>query len=191
MANEVTIPLLPCASIDEVAEFYVMLGFTVTYRQYRPNAYLSVRREEINLHFFGIPGFDVTSSYSSCLIQVDDPRELYEAFAAGMRAVYGQVLLSGIPRVTRPRRDGFLLVDPGGNWVRVVPAVRERQEPGRNGLSRALTNAVTLAGSHGAERQALKILEGALVREVHASEEERASALEFREELLERLNLHR
>ena len=50
---------------------------------------------------------------------------------------------------------------------------------------------VTLAGSHGAERQALKILEGALVREVHASEEERASALEFREELLERLRLHR
>ena len=190
MANEVTIPLLPCASIDEVAEFYVMLGFTVTYRQYRPNAYLSVRREEINLHFFGIPGYIAEESYSSCLIQVEDPRELYEAFAMGMRAVYGQVLLTGIPRMTRPRRDGFLFVDPGGNWIRVVPAVRER-EPSRNGLTRALRNAVTLAGSHGAERQALKILEGALVREVHASEEERASALEFREELLERLNLHR
>ncbi|USX48851.1 hypothetical protein [Lentzea sp. HUAS12] len=189
MANEVTIPLLPCASIDEVAEFYVMLGFTVTYRQYRPNAYLSVRREEINLHFFGIPGYQADQSYSSCLIQVEDPRELHEAFAAGMRAVYGQVLLTGIPRMTRPRRDGFLFVDPGGNWIRVVPAVRESVRT--NGLSRALTSAVTLAGSHGAERQALKILEGALVREVHASEEERASALEFREELLERLNLHR
>ncbi|MEV6238034.1 hypothetical protein [Lentzea sp. NPDC051838] len=190
MANEVTIPLLPCASIDEVAEFYVMLGFTVTYRQYRPNAYLSVRREEINLHFFGIPGYEVSESYSSCLIQVEEPRELYEAFAHGMRAVYGQVLLTGIPRMTRPRRDGFLMVDPGGNWIRVVPAVRER-EPSRNGLSRALRNAVTLAGSHGAERQALKILEGALVRETHASEDERAEALEFRDELLERLNLHR
>ncbi|MDX8145951.1 VOC family protein [Lentzea sp. BCCO 10_0061] len=190
MANEVTIPLLPCASIDEVAEFYVMLGFTVTYRQYRPNAYLSVRRSEINLHFFGIPGYEPAESYSSCLIQVEDPRELYEAFAHGMRAVYGQVLLTGIPRMTRPRRDGFLVVDPGGNWIRVVPAVREREST-RNGLTRALTNAVTLAGSHGAERQALRILEGALAREVHASEEERASALEFREELLERLNLHR
>ena len=72
----------------------------------------------------------------------------------------------------------------------MVPEVRER-EPARNGLTRALHNAVTLAGSHGAERQALKILEGALVREVHASEEERASALEFREELLERLGLYR
>ncbi|SDP23195.1 bleomycin resistance protein [Lentzea jiangxiensis] len=189
MANEVTIPLLPCESIDEVAEFYVMLGFTVTYRQYRPNAYLSVRREEIELHFFGIPGYDAERSYSSCLIQLEDPRELYEVFAAGMRAVYGQVLLTGIPRMTRPRRDGFLVVDPGGNWIRVVPAVRESVRS--NGLSRALTSAVTLAGSHGAERQALKILEGALVREVHASEEERASALEFREELLERLDPHR
>ncbi|MDX8032798.1 hypothetical protein SK803_21490 [Lentzea sp. BCCO 10_0856] len=191
MANEVTIPLLPCASIDEVAEFYVMLGFTVTYRQYRPNAYLSVRREEINLHFFGIPDYDVERSYSSCLVQVEDPRELYEAFAHGMRAVYGQVLLTGIPRMTRPRRDRFLFVDPGGNWIRVVPAVREREPgPGRNGLTRALSNAVTLAGSHGAERQALRILEGALAREVHASEEERESALEFRAELLERLGLH-
>ncbi|MFD5830410.1 bleomycin resistance protein [Lentzea sp. NPDC060358] len=190
MANEVTIPLLPCASVDEVAEFYVMLGFTVTYRQHRPNAYLSVRREEINLHFFGIPGYEPSESYSSCLIQVEDLRALHDAFAAGMRAIYGQVLVTGIPRMTRPRRDGFLVVDPGGNWIRVVPSVREREDV-RDGLSRALHNAVALAGSHGAERQALKILEGALEREVHASEEERASALEFREELLERLNLHR
>ena len=190
MANEVTIPLLPCASIDEVAEFYVMLGFTVTHRQYRPNAYLSVRREDINLHFFGIPGYDPEQSHSSCLIQVEDTRELYDAFAYGMRAVYGLVQVSGIPRMTRPRHDGFLVVDPGGNWIRVVPAVRER-EPSPTRLSRALHSAVTLAGSHGAERQALKILEGALVREVHASEEERESALEFRDELLERLNLHR
>jgi hypothetical protein len=187
VANEVTIPLLPCASIDEVAEFYVMLGFTVTYRQYRPNAYLSVRREEINLHFFGIPGYEPERSYSSCLIQTEDPRSLYDDFAAGMRIVYGKVLVSGIPRMTRPRRDGFLLVDPGGNWIRVVPEVPEPEPVSSNGLTRALRNAVTLAGSHGAERQALKILEGALVREVHASEEERASALEFRDELLERL----
>lgn len=184
MANEVTIPLLPCASIDEVAEFYVMLGFTITHRQRRPNPYLSVRREDINLHFFGIRGYDPEQSHSSCLIQVENTRELYDAFAYGMRAVYGLVPMSGIPRMTRPRRDGFLVVDPGGNWIRIVPAVRE-SAPTK--LARALQSAVTLAGSHGAERQALKILEGALVREVHASEEERESALEFRDELLERL----
>jgi hypothetical protein len=31
LANEIMIPLLPCRSIDEVAEFYGMLGFTETY----------------------------------------------------------------------------------------------------------------------------------------------------------------
>ncbi len=190
VANEVTIPLLPCSSIDEVAEFYVMLGFTITHRRYRPTPYLSVRREEIQLHFFGIRGFDPSTSYSSCLVQVEDVRELFDAFADGMRAVYGKVLSSGIPRMTRPRRDGFLFVDPGGNWVRVVPAVPE-PEPVRNGLARALHSAVTLAGSHGAERRALRILEGALARERDASEDDLALALEFREELLERLNLHR
>ncbi|MGZ3148151.1 hypothetical protein ACVDFE_40475 [Lentzea chajnantorensis] len=190
MANEVTIPLLPCASIDEVAEFYVMLGFTITHRQYRPTPYLSVRREDVQLHFFGIRGFDPATSYSSCLVQVEDTREVFDAFAHGMRAVYGKVLSSGIPRMTRPRRDGFLVVDPGGNWIRVVPAVEE-SEPARNGLARALHSAETLAGSHGAERQALRILEGALARERDASEDDLASALEFREELLERLNLHR
>lgn len=188
MANEVTIPLLPCASIDEVAEFYVMLGFTITYRQQRPNAYLSVRREDIDLHFFGIRGYDPEQSHSSCLIQVEDTRELFEEFAHGMRTVYGMVPTAGIPRMTRPRRDGFLVVDPGGNWIRVVPAVRDR-EPMPTTLARALDSAVTLAGSHGAERQALRILEGALVREVHASEEERIQAEEFRDELLERLGL--
>jgi hypothetical protein len=189
VANEVTIPLLPCASIDEVAEFYVMLGFTITHRQRRPNPYLSVRREDVNLHFFGIRGHDPEQSYSSCLIQVDDTRELFEAFAHGMRTVYGMVPLSGIPRMTRPRRDGFLVVDPGGNWIRIVPTVRER-EPAPTRLARALDSAVTLAGSHGAERQALRILEGALAREVHASEEERIQAEEFRAKLLARLGLH-
>lgn len=70
----------------------------------------------------------------------------------------------------------------------LVPTERER-EPAPTRLARALDSVVTLAGSHGAERQALRILEGALAREVHASEEERTSALEFREELV-RLGLH-
>ncbi|PSL51924.1 hypothetical protein B0I31_117127, partial [Saccharothrix carnea] len=29
MANELTIPALPCPSIDEIASFYEMLGFEV------------------------------------------------------------------------------------------------------------------------------------------------------------------
>jgi hypothetical protein len=37
MANEISIPLLPCGSIDAIADFYRVLGFRSTYRQLRPN----------------------------------------------------------------------------------------------------------------------------------------------------------
>ena len=36
-----TIPLLPCASIDEIAKYADHLGFRVTYRQVRPNPYMA------------------------------------------------------------------------------------------------------------------------------------------------------
>jgi hypothetical protein len=55
------IPLLPCASIDAMETFYAALGFERTYRQVKPNPYLGMRREEIELHFFGMPGFDPQS----------------------------------------------------------------------------------------------------------------------------------
>ncbi|MEK8228763.1 hypothetical protein NKG05_26365 [Oerskovia sp. M15] len=41
MANESMVPLLPCASIDEISDFATALGFEVTYRQTRPNPYLA------------------------------------------------------------------------------------------------------------------------------------------------------
>jgi hypothetical protein len=37
MANEITVPLLPCRDIDEIVDFYAMLGFTRTYDQLLPN----------------------------------------------------------------------------------------------------------------------------------------------------------
>ncbi|MBB2914321.1 hypothetical protein FHS43_005633 [Streptosporangium becharense] len=70
MANEITVPLLPCRSIDEIVEFYTMLGFIRTYYQVRPNPYVSLRREDLQLHFFGIPEFKPEDSYGSCLVVV-------------------------------------------------------------------------------------------------------------------------
>ncbi|MDF2847804.1 MAG: hypothetical protein K0R97_1786 [Oerskovia sp.] len=127
MANETMVPLLPCASIDEIHDFAVALGFEVTYRQTRPNPYLALRRGGIDLHYFAMDGFRPEDSYGSCLVVVDDTEPLYEAWAAGLRATYGKLPLSGFPRITRPRRranagglSGFSLVDPAGNWLRVV-----------------------------------------------------------------------
>ncbi len=196
MANEVTVPLLPCPSIDEIAEFYGGLGFTVTYRQVRPNPYVALRREDLQLHFFGMPDFAPADSYGTCLVLVPDIGQLWQAFAAGMRARHGKLLISGIPRMTRPRPrrnggglTGFSLVDPGGNWIRVVQAhpadpIDADGPKAADPLGRAVQNAVVLADSHGDHRQAAKILDGALRRDAEAADPvDLVEALVYRAEL--------
>ncbi|WFE98786.1 VOC family protein [Micromonospora sp. WMMD964] len=172
MTNEVTVPLLPCASIDDIATFYEALGFHSTHRQRRPNPYVALRREDLHLHFFELDGFDPEQSYGSCLVLAPDIEELHRAFAAGMRAAYGKVLMAGIPRMTRPRArknydglGGFSVIDPGGNWIRVVqdPAATESPEPSPTGrLAKALANAVVQGDSRGDTHQAVRILDSAL-----------------------------
>ncbi|NGY61425.1 hypothetical protein G7043_21095 [Lentzea sp. NEAU-D13] len=189
MANELTIPLLPCPSIDEIASFYEMLGFSVTYRQTRPNPYVALRREDINLHFFGMDDYDPAQSYSTCVIIVQDTGPLFEAFAAGMRSVHGKLLMSGIPRMTRPRLrndryTGFTVVDPGGNWIRINKAVQEPEATSK--LAKAMEDAARQADARGDERQALKILEGAL-RRADAADPGLVEAQGYRDELNERI----
>lgn len=200
MSGEVTTPLLPCADIDEVSEFYRMLGFEQTYRQVRPNPYVAVQLEDIGLGFFGMPDFDPANSYSTCLVSVPDIGALFESFAAGMRAAHGRLLVAGIPRMTRPRKrknadylTGFLVVDPGGNWIRFHPS---RGTPPPDGtadapsrLRSALYNAVVQADSRGDATQAAKILDGALARlQGPAAPVDLVEALAFRAELAVRLD---
>ncbi|WP_262287185.1 VOC family protein [Micromonospora sp. MA102] len=172
MAHETTIPLLPCRSLDDVAPFYQALGFRVGHRQARPNPYLALHREDLHLHFFGMPKFDPATSYGSCLVLVDDLVAIHRDFAAGMRAAYGKVLVSGLPRMTRPRArknqdglSGFSIVDPGGNWIRFVARTAPPADDGPTGrLARTLENAVVQADSRGDHRQAARILDAALSR---------------------------
>jgi hypothetical protein len=174
MANERTVPLLPCASIDDIETFYGVLGFRTTYKQRKPYACVAVQREDLHLQFFEIAGFDPEQSYGSCLVITADIEGLHRAFAAGMRAAYGKVLVSGTPRMTRPRArknadglGGFSVIDPGGNWIRVfrdaatapVPAA-----PPAGRLAKALANAVVQADSRGNVGQAVRILDSALAR---------------------------
>ena len=177
MAGEITIPLLPCGSIDEIADFYRMLGFERIYRQTKPNPCVILRREDLVLQFFGLDDFDPEASYGSCVVLVEDTMALYEAFAAGMRAVHGKVLVSGIPRMTRPRKRkntgsaaGFSVVDPGGNWIRIfhntdnTDAADDSTDEPASQLAKAMRNAVVLGDSKGDTRQAARILDGALTR---------------------------
>ena len=194
MANEVTVPLLPCRSIDEIVEFYTMLGFTQTYRQTLPNPYVALQRDDINLHFFEMPDFKPEDSYGTCLVIVPDTGELYRAFAAAMRAAHGKLLVSGIPRMTRARKrknadnlSGFAVIDPGGNWIRINAATAEPEqedEPAIGRLGAILQNAVVMGDSHGYDVRAAQILDGALERD-----QDTASAIELVEALAYRAEL--
>ena len=172
MVNEVTIPLLPCGSIDVIVDFYGLLGFQCTYRQRRPNPYVALQREDLHLHFFEMPDFVPENSYGSCLVLVPDVGALHAAFAEGMRAEYGKVLVSGIPRMTRPRPKknndgvtGFSIVDPGGNWIRISATSANAPETHPTGrLATTLQNAIVQADSRGDYHQAARILDSALAR---------------------------
>ncbi|MCG5214118.1 VOC family protein [Streptosporangium soli] len=196
MAGEMTVPLLPCESIDEIVEFYEMLGFTRTYRQVRPNPYVSLKREDLQLDFFGIPGFKAEDSYGTCLVLVPDTGELFGAFAEGMRAVHGKLLVSGIPRMTRPRKrknagnlSGFTVIDPGGNWIRIMAAKADPvdEEPALSRLATSLRSAVVMGDSHGEHGQAARILDNALLRDqAEATPADLLEALAYRAELAAR-----
>ena len=174
MADEITVPLLPCRDIDEIVEFYGMLGFSKTYYQQLPNPMVALKREDINLQFFGMPEeFKPEDSYGSCLVIVRDTWELYRAFADGMRAAHGKLLVSGIPRMTRPRKrknadnhSGFSVIDPGGNWIRVMAAKPEPDatDAVQGRLAKSLHSAVVMGDSHGFDARAAQILDAALAR---------------------------
>jgi hypothetical protein len=74
-------------------------------------------RGGIDLHFFSVPESDPAGSMGSVVVLVPDTEALH--IAAGLRATFGKLPVSGIPRMTRPRRrqgasGGFTVVDPGG-----------------------------------------------------------------------------
>ncbi|MGK8491299.1 VOC family protein [Nocardia asiatica] len=140
-----------------------------------------------------MPNFRPEDCYGSCVVIVPDTQQLFEAFAAGMRAVHGKLLVSGIPRITRPRKrknadnhSGFTVVDPGGNWIRFFRSsgTGGTDAPAVGKLAKALENAVVLSDSKGDNQQAVKILDATLARE-----QDRAPAVELVEALAYRAEL--
>jgi hypothetical protein len=89
MTNEVTVPLLPCPSIDDIVTFYGVLGFRTTYKQRKPYPCVGLQREGLHLQFFEIAGFDPEQSYGSCIVLTSDIAELHRAFAAGRQTRRG------------------------------------------------------------------------------------------------------
>ncbi|MBF6330130.1 hypothetical protein [Nocardia transvalensis] len=197
MSAVTVIPMLPCRELDDILPFYAALGFEQTYRQDRPNPYVALRRDEVEMHFFGVPGFDPAESMGSVGLAVPDTAALYSAFAAGLRAEFGKVPVSGIPRMTRPRKKqgmptGFSVVDPGGNWLRIFrkddpgddPSARESR------LERTVKAAARQADSHGDENAGILVLENGLARHADAPAAQRVPALVYLAELYIRTGDH-
>jgi catechol 2,3-dioxygenase-like lactoylglutathione lyase family enzyme len=198
MANERTYAALPCRDIDESIAFYETLGFKKTYRQMRPNPYAVVALEDIQIHLFGMDGFNPEDSYGTVIIAVPDPDGLYRDFAAGLRKTYGKLLVAGIPRILRPRKKygtvrGFSVVDPGGNWLRVYKLGDTEEEDSAEkaeGLAQIIYVAARLGDAHGDETLALKTLENGIARFPEAAAVERAKAHLYRAELAFRTGDH-
>jgi hypothetical protein len=205
------IPILPCASIDEVREFWRGLGCQVVWFQRRPNPYVALRRGGMEIHYYGLDGHRPEDSHSTCSVVVEDTGLIFQAFADGLRAVHGRLPLTGVPRITRPRAranneglSGFSLVDPAGNWVRftrrppsgasVTSAGATTDAPlaqstavvrgALSPLARALSDAVVQGDSHGDPAQAHKILAGAVRRSSDGADPiDRVNALGYLAEL--------
>jgi hypothetical protein len=195
MADEITIPILPCTSLDDSVPFYEALGFVCTYRQNRPNPYAVVSRDDIHIHLFALEGFDPEQSYGSVIIAVPDPDMLYEDFAEGLRVSYGKLPSAGIPRILRPRQKqgtvrSFSIVDPGGNWLRIskLGDTEEESEADRTtGLARVIDNAARQGDARGDDAFAIKLLDNGLAKYTDAPGSERVQALLYRAELAVRL----
>jgi hypothetical protein len=194
MANEVTIPILPCASINDTLEFYVALGFEITYQQSRPNTYACVKREGIELHFFTLKGYEPKDSYSTCAVLVPDLAGLHLTFSDGLRSHFGKLPAAGMPRISKLNKansDGqlrFNIIDPGGNWVRFAqrgeqPAENDEAAPPKEGptkLSRVVHAADWLVEAEGDFEKAAHMLDKALEHHESAPVVHRVQALVLR-----------
>jgi hypothetical protein len=81
------------------------------------------------------------------------------------------------------------VIDPGGNWIRIMAARAEPagEEPALSKLAASLRSAVVMGDSHGEHGQAARILDGALLREQSgAAPADLLEALAYRAELAAR-----
>jgi hypothetical protein len=196
--TETTIPILPCASIDDVLDFYRALGFEVTYTQQRPNTYAVVERGGIHLHFFTMKDYDPAQSYSTCYVTTTDVDALYRAFTGGLKRTLGRVPTRGIPRIGALRdlsygTRQFIVTDPGGNAIRIGQPIEAPAPPGPgerpSRLARALETATALGDSKGDDTAAARVLDLALAAaDEQASPRLRARALILRADLALRLD---
>jgi len=191
--NSFTIPLLPCASLDDTLVFWQALGYKVTYKQKAPNPYASIRYEdEYELHFFGLKELKPAENFSSCLVMVPEVEQLHATLSERLKSHLGKVPNKGFPRISRmkPKQTRFTLTDISGNSVMFIKqgkeddaAAQEYLRPGQTSLQKALSAAARLRDFHTNDEMAAKVLDNALERGMQGTPVELAKVLIARIEL--------
>jgi catechol 2,3-dioxygenase-like lactoylglutathione lyase family enzyme len=111
-------PNLPSRDFDATAEFYLQLGFSVSWRD---AAWMILERGALTMEFFPFPDLDPATSAFGCCFRLDDVCGFFEiVMAAGVPEK-----TSGWPRAHRPKREHWgglvgALIDPDGTLVRLI-----------------------------------------------------------------------
>lgn len=185
---ESTVPLFPCASLAETLDFYVTLGFEVTYQQEEPYLYAAVQYGGIRLHFAKMSVWQAKHGVS--LVFVPEVAPYHRTFADALRAKHGRVPTAGLPRLTRLRagQPRFHVFDPSGNILLFITRDEpdgsyEWHEGEQSRLASALENAVFLRDTYTNDKGAAKVLDKALAQPEGGTPLERSRALAARAEL--------
>lgn len=188
----VTIPVLPCVSLEETVIFWETLGFERTYFQKSPYPYAVVQRGGYDLHFIRQKGLKPEEAAHGCLIMVSEVEQVHKDFSQRLRAQMGKVPASGFPRMSRmrPGQTRFTVTDPSGNWVIFIKFGEEDaeswSEPDQAGLTRlqkAIANAVRFRDFKEDPDAAAKVLDVALKHTENEDKLDIAQALFIRAEL--------
>lgn len=126
-------PIFPCRSLDELIDFYRVLGFEATYHQKSPNPYAILERGWLRLDFYGVKQHVPNQCYHTCYILTDEADELYEAFTSALRSNYGKLPTRGLPRISeiRDKKFGvreFMFSDVAGNCIRIGRKITPQEE---------------------------------------------------------------
>jgi len=187
--GEKAIPIYPCRSIETTWEFYRVLGFEQASWQTRPNPYLSVRRGDVELHFFGWKKHDPAASMNMCYITTSAVDDLYESFRGGLKEALGRIPARGLPRISALRDMSygmrqFLLSDPDGLQLRIGQPISDdlgHAPIPAGAVAKALHMAALLGGdSKGDHRAAARILDHLLASGEPLTPSERLRALVLR-----------
>jgi len=192
----ITIPILPCVSIEETLLFFQALGFEITYKQTHPYQYGVVERGGHQLHFGRLKGMDAANNfYTGCLIAVPNAGYVYHEMTQRLKQHIGRVPHAGIPRVSRmkPGTTRFTLTDVSGNSIIFVSRSEQDQETwekaenkNQSKLQRAIAIAIRFRDYKDDDEAAIKTLDAALKKTNNENSVAIAEALIMRIELAER-----